>query len=124
MPDGYTGTQNGNNFINTLSESVDIPVKKIWEDNDNAAGKRPSEIVIILYANGVECDRVTLSEDGGIFQKALELLSGNTDNIWEYVFEDLPKIDEDGALIEYTIEEEMCLETTRQNTTDIPFTTG
>ena len=106
VPDGYAGTQNGNNFVNTLSESIDIPVKKIWEDNDNAAGKRPSEIVIILYANGVECDRVTLSEDGGILQKALELLSGNTDNIWEYVFEDLPKYDEDGALIEYTIEEE------------------
>ncbi len=106
VPDSYAGTQNGNNFVNTLSESIDILVKKIWEDNDNAAGKRPSEIVIILYANGVECDRVTLSEDGGILQKALELLSGNTDNIWEYVFEDLPKYDEDGALIEYTIEEE------------------
>ena len=105
VPDGYTGTQSGNNFTNTLTRCYTDTVTKIWEDNGDAAGIRPDSITVILYADGIEIERHTLSA-GNLLQKLIQTLSGDTADSWSYTFEDLPVYDEDGKLIQYTVKEE------------------
>ncbi|MBQ1306207.1 MAG: Cna B-type domain-containing protein, partial [Erysipelotrichales bacterium] len=40
-----------------------MPVKKVWDDEDNADGFRPESITVHLLADGEEVDAVKLSED-------------------------------------------------------------
>ena len=72
------------------TELVDIPVTKIWNDNNDKDGNRPKSITVHLYANGVLNDTHTITEKDG----------------WKYVFRDKERTDEKGELIEYTIKEE------------------
>ena len=46
-------------------EVMSYTVKKVWEDNDNAAGKRPDSITVDLFKDGCLDDTVILSEDNG-----------------------------------------------------------
>ena len=70
-------------------EKVNVPVTKVWEDNDNQDGKRVN-INVTLYANGEFTDKTaTLSED----------------NNWTYTFEELDKYF-DGTEISYTVDED------------------
>ena len=79
------------NLTNTKTdETVIVKGTKTWEDKDNAYGIRPDEIEISLYADG---------EDTGLDATASE------ETEWTYEFEEQPKYDEDGSLIEYTIKE-------------------
>ncbi len=71
-------------------EKINIPVVKYWSDNNNAAGRRPAQITIVLAADGKLTDRV------------LVLNAGNN---WSGVFTDLPKW-EAGNRIQYTILED------------------
>jgi hypothetical protein len=54
-------------FATTLTntyppEKIDINVKKIWADEDNAYQTRPEDIKVQLYANGIACgETLTLS---------------------------------------------------------------
>ena len=70
-------------------ETVDIPVTKIWEDNNNEDGNRPESISVTLYANGAAVDSATLSAGTG----------------WAHTFEGLPKNDADGNEIAYSVNE-------------------
>ncbi len=90
--EGYTSTVTGNaedGFVVTntqnevLSDTIDIPVQKKW------VGKTGSEAVIHVFANGTKVKEVTLTEN----------------NNWKYTFEDLPKYDENGLEIDYSIKE-------------------
>lgn len=81
-------------FIVTNSRSIElinVPVKKIWDDNGNQDGIRPDSITVILLADGKEVDRMTLT---------------STEN-WEGIFKDVPKYREGkvGEEIVYTINE-------------------
>ena len=78
----YAGTVTGNKgtgYVDTYTRSTDdeteiiltntldtgAHVKKIWDDNNNAAKIRPSEVKVQLYRNGVnlgQCYQVTLNE--------------------------------------------------------------
>lgn len=49
-----TGTATPAAITNTL-EKVDIPVEKIWEDNNNAAGIRPDSITVKLLLTVLWC---------------------------------------------------------------------
>ena len=79
-------------FTNVV-ETVDIPVKKIWNDANDQDGLRPENIELSLFANGdpVEDQVVTVTPDE----------EGN----WNYTFEGLPKYDADGVEFAYTVEE-------------------
>ena len=92
--DSYAASRSGNDFVNTLSGAVDIPVVKMWEDSGDKSGIRPDSITVVLYANGAEKDRATL-----------EPSSGEDHDAWSYVFKDLPEYDSEGKRIEYTVEE-------------------
>lgn len=65
-----------------------ILVQLIWDDNENQDGNRPDSVTLVLYANGVNLDPVTISAAEG----------------WSHTFTDLPIYDEDnGEEINYTI---------------------
>lgn len=108
VPDGYTQTviadaDNTFHFKNTRSELIDIPVQKVWDDNDDAFGYRPASITVELYANGKPTGK-TFKLDPTTLQSLWNTLTGD-DAGWSGVFKDLPKFDADGALIEYTVVE-------------------
>ena len=95
VPQGYDSSKtgdmaNGFTITNTHTPEVrDISVKKVWVDNDNQDGIRPTSIELILKANGTEKQRHTLEGNG---------------NEWTYTFTNLPKY-ENGTEITYTVEE-------------------
>ena len=69
-------------------ETIEIPVTKAWEDNNDQDGLRPAKITVRLLA-------------GGVPVKSAELTA---DNDWRYTFKDLPK-KSGGENIVYTLEE-------------------
>ncbi len=71
-------------------ELIDIPVKKIWDDESDKDGIRPDSVTIRLYDDeDVNIDEVTITGTG---------------DEWTYTFTDLPSIRE-GTLVTYYIEE-------------------
>ena len=72
-------------------EYIDISVTKVWEDNNDKAGVRPESVTISLLADGKDAN------------KAIVL---NAEKNWKGTFEALPKLNEEGKEIEYTIREE------------------
>ena len=95
VPEGYTVTEESKEkgdvvLTNTHAPStVDIPVTKIWVDNDNQDGLRPAKITVKLLANGGEVARKDITSE--------------TD--WKETFTGLPKF-KDGKEIVYTLQEE------------------
>ncbi len=78
-----------------LDFNIDIPVTKIWDDDNDKEKNRPNEIEIILKENGTEKKTQVLNNQN----KSID------NNTWEYTFTNLPKYDEAGNKIVYTIEE-------------------
>ena len=72
-------------------EKINILVNKLWEDDSNRDGVRPSNISVKLLQNGIELDIATIT--------------GSSSNTWTYTFRNLPKYDTDGELFRYNIEE-------------------
>ncbi|MBO5477416.1 MAG: Cna B-type domain-containing protein, partial [Clostridia bacterium] len=91
-----TEVDNGNikitNYFRVPDIKVSLTATKVWEDNSNAYGKRPSSIIIELYANGVYNQSYTITN----------ALDSDTQT---YTFNNLPKYDELGNVISYTIDE-------------------
>ncbi|MDO6344979.1 Cna B-type domain-containing protein [Streptococcus sp. GP0011] len=77
-------------FENTYTPTkTEVPVKKVWKDENNQDGKRPSSVTVKLLADG---------QDTG---KTLEL---NAANGWAGSFKDLDA-DKGGTPIQYTVVE-------------------
>lgn len=74
------------NTHNPLTTSV--PVKKIWEDENNIDNIRPENVVALLLADGEVVSEASLSESNG----------------WSHVFNDLP-VYKNGQAIVYTVDE-------------------
>lgn len=93
--EGYVSSVTGNaenGFVvvnSHMPETIHIQGKKTWKDEENLHQKRPSRIVIHLYADEEEVRSVTVSEEEN----------------WTYTFEDLPKYRK-GNEIHYTVSEE------------------
>lgn len=113
VPGGYeqeilSSDSNTFHFKNTRSELIDIPVQKVWVDNGNKLGHRPEAVTVELYANGQATGR-TLELKPGILQQLWNFLTGS-DSGWSGTFENQPKYDDTGRLIEYSIVETSDLE--------------
>lgn len=84
--------EDGDNFVRKDYTKVGLveykyDVKKVWDDGDNRDGKRPENIVVNLYANGVATgDSIVLNES----------------NKWEGSFEHIPYTTPDGTKIRYS----------------------
>ena len=81
------------NKFKVPDEKIEINVNKTWEDNNNAANKRPQSIKYILKGGAAEVEQV---------------VSGNrtTDANWNYTFTNLAKYNAQGNEITYTVEEQ------------------
>ncbi|MCF0114520.1 MAG: Cna B-type domain-containing protein, partial [Erysipelotrichaceae bacterium] len=96
LPEGYTLTSTEKNgTVTTLTntytpETVEVPGKKTWVDNDDEYDLRPTSITIRLYADGVEIDVKKVTAADG----------------WSWTFTDLPKY-KDGVEIVYTVAEDL-----------------
>ena len=82
-PEDYT-------FINVFIGTTDIPVEKVWQDEEDKMGLRPDSITVELYRNKEK-------------QEATVILSD--ENEWKASFEDLPLYDENGAEYFYELKE-------------------
>ena len=84
-------TQQGFNIINTHeTKKTTLSVEKIWDDNNNQDGKRPTSLQIYLLANGEIADEITLSDENG----------------WSYNWTSIDMYSQ-GEIIDYTVEEEV-----------------
>ncbi|GEK34904.1 Cna B-type domain-containing protein [Kurthia sibirica] len=75
-----------------IPELTEIMGEKIWSDQNDQDGIRPTEIKVILLADGDIVKEQTVQAD--------------TNGKWSYSFDALPKY-EDGELIEYDVVEEL-----------------
>ena len=82
---------NGSVFIGKELENTEISVAKVWDDSDNADGKRPESVVVELYRDGTYVGYQTVKPDD--------------DGKWATTFENLPKADADGNDYVYTVKE-------------------
>jgi choice-of-anchor A domain-containing protein len=72
-------------------ETITVSGEKIWEDDNNLAGERPSSITVELLQNGIPYRTQTVTAD--------------QNNQWLYTFIDLPKFDANGAEYVYAVNE-------------------
>ena len=81
------------NTFNVPDEKVNVTVTKNWDDNSNVNGKRPTSIKYVL--------------NGGV-TPVEQVVTGNrtTDENWSYTFTNLPKYNELGNIINYSVEEQ------------------
>ena len=82
---------NGSVFIGATTDATSVSVSKVWDDADNADGKRPESIDVELYRDGeyVGFQTIKAGEDGS----------------WQTTFDDLPKADGNGHEYVYTVRE-------------------
>ena len=79
-------------------EKISVSGTKVWDDENDAAGKRPTSIKLDLYANGEFLKSKTVYANG----------QGGS-NEWDYTFDGLYKY-ENGKEIEYEVREEVYYE--------------
>ena len=83
---GYTTEIKDFAITNTHEPATtEVTVKKVWDDKNNAAKKRPKELKVTLKANG----------------KAIQTVVLNDENEWTATVTDLP-LNENGKKISYT----------------------
>ena len=85
----YITSYEGNNIINEVN-LTEFEVEKIWEDDGNAAGKRPESIVVELKREGSIVRKITLNEETN----------------WKYTFKALEKYNTLGEEIVYSVDEQ------------------
>ena len=95
VPDGYTVSgdateENSYTITNTHTPEVtSVNVNKVWNDNNNQDGIRPTEIEVELLKNNQETGNTVIL---------------NADNNWKGTFDNLP-VHENGEKITYTVKE-------------------
>jgi len=93
--DGYQSSVSGYQITNSLipkepERYTDLTGEKIWNDNNNASGKRPTSITVRLLRDGVEIDSrvVTVGTN------------------WSFSFQHLPVDDGYGNIYTYEVHED------------------
>jgi hypothetical protein len=86
------------------AEKAWYEVAKIWDDAHDKDGKRPEQLEIHLLANGEVVDKVYMSMKDAVII-GVEDEEYTTGDVWVYVWEELPLVDEYAELISYTAEE-------------------
>ena len=90
MPEGYEASVDGFNITNRHEpETIDISGTKTWDDNNNAAGKRPRSITVHLMDGSKEVESRTVTEAAD----------------WRWIFTGVQKY-RDGEEIQYTLLED------------------
>ncbi|OKA33064.1 hypothetical protein BJR06_25230 [Bacillus cereus] len=91
--DGYETKVEGTTITNTYknTETTEVNGKKVWEDYNNKFNKRPGSITVQLLQGDkvIQDTKVEADKEGN----------------WNFSFKDLPKYDEKGNEIKYTVSE-------------------
>ncbi|MEG0726183.1 MAG: Cna B-type domain-containing protein [Erysipelothrix sp.] len=88
----YTKDVVGYNITNThAAETTTVSGTKVWNDNKNQDGIRPSTVTVKLFGNGNEV-------------KATPIWTNTDKDTWNYSYPQLPKF-ENGTAITYTVDE-------------------
>ena len=85
-------TENKEIIVTFRENKVDVLITKVWNDNNNENGKRPSQISVILKNN-----------NSIVAEKLLDVNDSNSQTV---LFENLNKYDEYGNEIAYVVDEE------------------
>ncbi|MBR1909872.1 MAG: Cna B-type domain-containing protein, partial [Lachnospiraceae bacterium] len=92
--DNYVTSRDGNTFTNKwyedIPDTVDVEGQKIWDDSNNKDKIRPGKVTVRLYANG----------------KEIAYVSTDATQDWRYFFPKLPRKDQSGKTIKYTVGED------------------
>lgn len=83
---------NGATLIHMEMNKINIKVTKVWKDSNDKEGRRPKRITIKLKANGTDL--------GDKYEIIL-----NEENNWTYTYQNLPKLNDDGNELEYSVVE-------------------
>ncbi|MFD2831071.1 Cna B-type domain-containing protein [Corticicoccus populi] len=98
VPDNYSANIDQSNLENIVITNsytpvtIDLPVNKTWDDNDNADNTRPDSVTVHLF-----------DDQGTEVEESVTL---NSANDWNHVFENLPKYRDNGQLITYYVTED------------------
>ena len=105
-PDGYTKSEPTGEgtaskpyiIINTKDNGeTEVAVRKVWDDQNNQDGKRPSSVTVTVAAQGWDGKDVDGNTVGS--------LTLSKDNNWTGRFTKLPTKDPNGKKLEYTVDE-------------------
>lgn len=79
VPEGYSSEVNGTDITNHYpARTTEISGQKIWRDQDNQDGKRPSAITVNLLANGIlQESQVVTSQNDWKYQFAQQPMYSN-----------------------------------------------
>lgn len=83
-----------NGIVTNTRRTIAVEVTKIWDDKSNNLD-RPKSIVVNLFRN-----------DEKISYESIKLAKGNYENIWNYIFKNLPETDLKGNKYVYRVDEE------------------
>ena len=101
----YTSKVEGYKVTNKhIPETTEVVGKKVWKDDSDLEGYRPSSITVHIYADDVELKDKVLTVTS---ETAIQNEDGTINNDeWAYSFTDLPKYKNGGTLIVYTVTED------------------
>lgn len=80
-------------------KEIDVSVRKVWQDNRDAAGIRPQAITIKLYR------KLTTNAEYPERELVSVAISGQGDE-WRFTFRNMPRFTESGEEYEYMVREE------------------
>lgn len=88
----YKVHYDGAKIINMLvNPKISVSGTKMWDDANDQDGKRPSEVIIHLYADGTDTGKVAKASEN---------------SNWNYTFDQLDTYDINGDVITYTVQED------------------
>ena len=102
-PEDHSSNPGGERGTNTVKDTAEVEqeykvakeVEKVWDDNNDSKENRPDSVTVQLTANG------NTSYNG----QELEKVVLSDANNWKYTFTNLPKYDEFGNKISYSVVE-------------------
>lgn len=92
--DAVLNEENVNAGIIYSKEKISKQVIINWKDNNNETAARPNKVTLKITGNGEEYTQVITNEEA------------ESDNAWTHTIDYLPKYDNNGQEIQYTIEQE------------------
>ena len=72
------------------AERIDIPVTKVWEDNDDRDGNRPAVVTVHLLADGTEVASAVLSSTNSWSHTFVSLPTRNGEDVIQYTVTEDP----------------------------------
>lgn len=101
---GYSTKVTGYNVTNT--QLTEIPVTKVWDDNDDQDGVRPEYIQVTLHRSYTDDERGTVEEIVETKKLTKNNIVNENANTWGWTFTDLPKYYDEGKPYKYWVTED------------------